>query len=114
MKKLRDIIFIAVVCCSILCLLFEKIVCKEQVSSNCEYKLPQKYSIVQDTISKKYAIEVETALGKTYLYKPLLGYTFIYGEIDEAEVFDDSCEAKLFAKEYFKSRQPKRVFTKVK
>lgn len=112
-EKLGNICIVVVSIIAILILLWDgELRYQRKVENSCSYKLPKYYQIVQDTISKKYAIEYTGVEGKYYFSKQFSNIT-PYGSKYDCEIFIDSCEAKLFVREYFELLESDREFIKV-
>jgi hypothetical protein len=76
--------------------------CKQRYKRNCDFVLPHQYYLVQDTVTKEYAIQfMHIDVFKYYLQRYESVGQFIayrsFASANEATTFKDSCEAKGFA-----------------
>jgi hypothetical protein len=87
---------------------------KENVTTDCNYKMPNQYFVAYDSIQNKYAI-VFMHIDRYKYFLQLYRFTTIPDKIyetigfEDATTFDDSCTAKGFFKIYL-SQQRKDNF----
>jgi hypothetical protein len=81
-------------------------------TKECGFELPHQYFLVQDTLTKRYAIKfMHIDVYPYFMY--VRRYSTIpdsysnMGDASEAETFKDSCEAKGFAKRCFEKMAEK-------
>ncbi len=80
------------------------------VKSDCDFKLPNQYYLVKDSITSEYAI-MFTHFGRPRNFLRVTRYNMIdnfYSDMSEAidaTIFKDSCKAKGFFKLYIVSKQ---------
>lgn len=73
---------------------------------DCEYPVPAGYKLVYNETTKEYAVRV-LQWNDSYLYRSrTYGITDMYSSIAHPCVFEDSCSAKGFIKEYINQTKP--------